>query len=211
MHRLTQAILRDRLTPGQAAAARARSEAILAASHPGDIADPATWPGWAQLMPHLMVADLAATDSPGLRWLACDACYYLLVRGNTRVLHDFGSGLRQLWRDRLGDDHEHMREIANSLAQALVLMGRYAEARDLDQDTLDRNRRILGEDHLNTLGAANSLVHDLLLLEEVQAARDLDQDTLDRRRRILGEDHPDTLISANNLAADQHALDVAPL
>ena len=44
MHRLTQAILRDRLTPAQAAAARARTEAILAASDPGDQDDPATWP-----------------------------------------------------------------------------------------------------------------------------------------------------------------------
>ena len=74
MHRLTQAILRDRLTPDQAAATRTRTEAILAASNPGDPANPATWPRWARLMPHLLAADLAATDSPALRQLACDAC-----------------------------------------------------------------------------------------------------------------------------------------
>ena len=44
MHRLTQAILRDRLTPAQAAAARTCTEAMLAASNPGDPANPATWP-----------------------------------------------------------------------------------------------------------------------------------------------------------------------
>ena len=68
MHRLTQAILRDRLPPDQAAATRACTEAILAASNPGDPADPATWPRWARLMPHLLAADLAATDNPALRW-----------------------------------------------------------------------------------------------------------------------------------------------
>ena len=36
MHRLTQAILRDRLTASQAAATRACAEAILAAADPGD-------------------------------------------------------------------------------------------------------------------------------------------------------------------------------
>ena len=36
MHRLTQAILRDRLTPEQAAATRACAEAILAAADPRD-------------------------------------------------------------------------------------------------------------------------------------------------------------------------------
>jgi hypothetical protein len=79
MHRLTQAILRDRLTPEQAAATRARTEAILAASNPSDPTNPGTWPRWARLMPHLLAADLAATDSPALRQLACDACAYLLA------------------------------------------------------------------------------------------------------------------------------------
>ena len=79
-------------------------------------------------------------------------------------------------------------------------------ARDLDQDTLDRRRRVLGEDHPDTLASANNLAVDLRELGEVQAARDLDQDTLDRCRRVLGEDHPDTLRSANNLAADLREL-----
>ena len=65
MHRLTQAILRDRLTPAQAAATRECAEAILAAGDPGDPANPATWPRWAQLMPHLLAADLAAAEQPG--------------------------------------------------------------------------------------------------------------------------------------------------
>ena len=30
-------------------------------------------------MPHLLAADLAATGSPGLRWMACNACWYLLA------------------------------------------------------------------------------------------------------------------------------------
>ena len=79
-------------------------------------------------------------------------------------------------------------------------------ARDLDQDTLDRRRRILGHDHPDTLNSAHNLAIDLRALGEVQAARDLDQDTLDRRRRILGHDHPDTLNSAHNLAIDLRAL-----
>ena len=71
MHRLTQAILRDRLTPAGAAATRKCTEAILAASNPGDPPNPVTWPRWARLMPHVLAADLAATDSPALRELAC--------------------------------------------------------------------------------------------------------------------------------------------
>ena len=39
-------------------------------------------------------------------------------------------------------------------------------ARDLDQDTLDRRRRVLGEDHPSTLVSANNLALDLRALGE---------------------------------------------
>src|SRR5262249_29252315 len=93
MHRLTQAILRDRLPPGQAAAARGRAEAILAASRPRSVDDPATWPEWAWLMPHLLASDVAATENRGLRKLACGACLYLVARGDARAARDLGNRL----------------------------------------------------------------------------------------------------------------------
>ncbi len=206
MHRLTQAILRDRLTPAQAAGARDRSEAILAASHPRDPDNPVTWPRWAVLMPHLLAADLAAAGNHDLRWMACNACYYLVARGDTRTGLDLARHLRQHWRDRLGSDNHHVLTTADYVALALRAMGHYAEARDLDQDTLDRRHRALGENDPRTLATAIYLAGDLRALGEVQAARDLDQDTLDRRRRALGENDPRTLATANNLAIDLRAL-----
>ena len=117
LHRLTQAILRDRLTAEQAAATRACSEAVLAAADPGDPANPVTWPRWARLMPHLLAADLA--DSPVLRQVARNECWYLLTRGDTRTGHDLAADFRQHWRDQLGDDHEHTLKAATYLAWAL--------------------------------------------------------------------------------------------
>jgi tetratricopeptide (TPR) repeat protein len=206
MHRLTQAILRDRLTPDQAAAIREHAEAILATSNPADPENPATWPQWARLMPHLLAADLATTDSPGLRQLACDACDYLMARGDTGAAHDLAADLHQQWRERLGGDHEHTLAIAHGLSWALQVMGRYTEARDLAQDTLNRSRGVLGEDHLITLATAHGLTVDLRSLGDLQAAHDLAQDTLDRYRRVLDDDHPRTLSCASNLAADLYLL-----
>jgi tetratricopeptide (TPR) repeat protein len=199
MHRLTQAILRDRLTAGEAAAVRASAEAILAAADPRDPANPVTWPRWAQLMPHLLAADPAASGSRGLRWMACNACWYLLARGDTRTAHDLAATLHERWRGRLGDDDENTRAAANYLAWALRNMGRYAEARELDEDTLALYRRVLGEDHHNTQASASNLAIDLRNLGEFQAARELDEASLARRRRVLGDDHPNTLISASSL------------
>ena len=202
LHRLTQAILRDRLTPEQAAATRGCSEAILAAANPRGTNNPVSWPRWAQLMPHLLAADLAATERPALRGMANDACQYLLARGDTRTAHVLAVGLHQHWRDRRGDDHENTLTVTHYLAWALRDMGRYAEARELDDDTLARYRRVLGDDHPDTLGSASSLAFDLSNLGEHQAARELDEDTLARYRRVLGDDHPYTLTSATALAHD---------
>ncbi len=200
LHRLTQAILRDRLTPDQAVVICGCSEAILAAADPGDMSNPVSWPRWAQLMPHLLAADPAATERPGLRWMACNACWYLLARGDTRTARDLAAGLHQQWRDRLGDDHENTLTAAHYLSWALRDMGRYVEACELDEDSLARSRRVLGDDHPDTLASANDLAADLRGLGEHQAARELDEDTLARCRRVLGDDHPSTLASASNLA-----------
>ena len=133
---------------------------------------------------------------------------YLMARGDTcTAARDLATHLRQYWRDQvLGDDHKDTRAAATYVAWALRAMGRCAEARDLDEDILARERSLLGDDHPDTLTSANNLAIDLCNLGEYQAARALDEDTLARCRRVLGEDHPSTLGSAGHLAADLRAL-----
>jgi DNA-binding XRE family transcriptional regulator len=206
MHRLTQAILRDRLTPARASAARRCTEAVLAASDPGAPPDPGTWNRWARLMPHLLAADLAGTGNPALRELVRRACWYLIERGEARAAQELMGDLREQWRDRLGADHQHTLMAAHYLAWALWELGRYAESRDLNRDTLERRRRVLGADHPDALNSAHNLAMDLRALGAAQAACDLDRQTLDRYRRSQGHDHLATLRSASALAADLRAL-----
>jgi hypothetical protein len=151
LHQLTQAILCDQLTHSQAAAIRARAEAVLAANRPGNPDDPANWPAWAALLPHLLAADPATTANAALRNLAGDAPWYLLRRGDTGSGHDLALRLYQQWRKRLGPGDKHSLSAANSLAEALRQMGRYADARRLDEDTLAQFRNVFGDDHPHTL------------------------------------------------------------
>jgi len=67
------------------------------------------------------------------------------------------------------------------------MLGEVWAARELDEDTLARCRRVLGEDHPDTLNSATSLAADLRMLGEVRGARELDEDTVARRRRLQGE------------------------
>ncbi len=205
LHRLTQAIVRDRLGPEQATT-RARAEALLAAYDPGSADDPAAWPRWARLLPHLLALDPAATTSPSLCEQANNAAWYLLKRGDIRLGLELAERLYQQWRTRLGGDDPATLRAATSVAEALYRLGRYAAARELNEDILTRRRRLHGDDHLQTLDSANNLAANLAALGDHQAARELDEDTLTRRRRVLGDDHPNTLASASNLAIRLAAL-----
>jgi hypothetical protein len=67
------------------------------------------------------------------------------------------SDLHQQWRGRLGQDHEHTLMAAHYHAWARLELGRYAEARVLNQGTYERRRRVLGEGHPDTLSSARDL------------------------------------------------------
>ncbi len=84
LHRLTQAILRDQLSNAHAAAYRRYAQALLVAADPGAEQDPARWPGWARILPHLLATDPATSSSPDFRDLACRALWYLWYRGDNR-------------------------------------------------------------------------------------------------------------------------------
>jgi hypothetical protein len=57
----------------------------------------------------------------------------------------------------LGADHPSTLISATSLAADLYMLGEVQAARDLEQDTLDRRRRVLGADHPDTITSASNL------------------------------------------------------
>ncbi|MEU6367393.1 FxSxx-COOH system tetratricopeptide repeat protein [Streptomyces sp. NPDC046931] len=200
LHRLTQRVLRDQLTPHQRQQAGRDAEALLTAADPGYVGQPSTWPAWRTLLPHLLAVDPALITSETGRNIVRNACWYLLDRGQARTARDRLQQLYDTWSRQLGPDHEGTLWTAQYLARAYNNTQDHARARALDEDTLQRRRRLLGEDHRDTLATASNLSNHLAALGETEEARALAEDTLTRRRRVLGEDHPNTLGAASNLA-----------
>jgi hypothetical protein len=205
VHRLVQAILGDRPinTSGEddmTTVARRLLCATLAAD-PWD--NPASWPAWRQLLPHVLAvtvtargAELGSVDVP---WLLGRAASYLRTRGEPGPARELFERAHQLYRDMLGEDHPDTLTASNNLAANLRALGEHEQARQLNEDTLTHRRRVLGDDHPFTLLSATSLAIDLRNLGEHQRARQLQEASLARCRRVLGDDHPDTLWSAGNL------------
>jgi hypothetical protein len=74
----------------------------------------------------------------------------------------------------LGEDHPDTLLSANNLAVDLRALGEFERARQLDEDTLTRYRRVLGEDHPDTLRSASNLAIGLAELREYERARELE-------------------------------------
>ncbi|MGH3770589.1 MAG: FxSxx-COOH system tetratricopeptide repeat protein [Pseudonocardiaceae bacterium] len=212
VHRLVQAVLRDSpiCTPdGDDMTVVARR--LLHDAVPADPwNNPASWPAWRQLLPHVLaVTDPARGADPDhndLPWLLDRAATYLVTRGEPRPARALFERVYQLNRDLLGDDHPDTLNSVSNLANDLRELGEHQRARQLDEDTLTRRRRVLGDDHPHTLNSAHNLALNLRELGEHHKARQLDADTLTRYRRVLGDDHPHTLGSAHNLAGDLREL-----
>jgi hypothetical protein len=63
----------------------------------------------------------------------------------------------------VGHDHPETLETASNLAADLRKLGDYQGARELDEDTLERRRRVLGPDHPHTRSSERGLAADLRL------------------------------------------------
>ncbi|MFF1297539.1 MULTISPECIES: FxSxx-COOH system tetratricopeptide repeat protein [unclassified Streptomyces] len=198
--RLTQAVLRDQLTPESRALAARHASALLATAYPGQAADPETWPHWPALLPHLLAIGPADLTTPLARFAACEACWYLLDRGDTRTALARLQDLHRDWEQRLGADIEDTVWAAAYLARAYADTGELSEAHRLESGTLHRHQTQLGPDHPGALRAAGNLTLRLTALGNTTDARAVAVQTLETQRRLLGEEHPDTLITAGNLA-----------
>ncbi|WP_059008331.1 FxSxx-COOH system tetratricopeptide repeat protein [Streptomyces specialis] len=200
VHRLTQAVVRDQLSPAERADASLAAETLLTAALPGDPADPPTWAAWSDVIPHLLAVDVAALATEEGRSAVRDACWYLMDRGNAHTALPRLEQAHAVWLRQLGPDHPDTLWAAHHLARACGDTGDHARARDLDEDTLARRRRVLGPGHPYTLRSADNLAIRLGDLGDVEAARALAEETFEQWRAAFGQDDPDTLGTAGNLA-----------
>ncbi|WP_410625618.1 FxSxx-COOH system tetratricopeptide repeat protein [Amycolatopsis sp. cmx-8-4] len=210
VHRLVQSVVRALLTVQEQLRTRLMAGELLASSSPGNPDNPADWPAYAVLTPHVQAlantADVHSTLPPSCRELLLKVLHYLHASAQYSTARDLAEHTFHAWRQLLGANDLDTLWAAQYLGATLRASGEHEKARVLNDDTFARRRRILGPDHPDTLRSANNLAFNLSFLGEYKEARVLNDDTFARRRRILGPDHPDTLRSANSLAFNLSSL-----
>jgi tetratricopeptide (TPR) repeat protein len=219
VHRLLQAVVRDRLTIEQLDAVRRDAHRVLAAARPTDEAavdDPKQWPRYDQIWPHLDPTDMIHSAEPKAWEVLVDRVRYLWQNGELANGRVFGRAVDKIWEARIhegldgGADIRPLRlrqlRLRYNLANILRSEGSFRAARELDEATLAERRALLGPNDPHTLMAASVLAADLRAFGEYQKALEMDRATYASFEDRFGSTHPRVLSIANNLAVDHRLL-----
>lgn len=98
----------------------------------------------------------------------------------------------------LGDDHPDTLAAAAAFARALVRLGRYGEALEVEEALVERAQRALGEDDLTTLMYQINLASTLGLTGAYELGYTHANTAWETLRARVGEIHPETLRAMNN-------------
>ncbi|MCM3882875.1 FxSxx-COOH system tetratricopeptide repeat protein [Frankia sp. R82] len=200
MHRLVQAVLVNRMTPQQQGTMRHGAHVMLAASDPNDPFNPALWPVYADLYPHLVASNTERCEDPRVRQVLLNLCDYLWAWGDHEGSVEFGRRVYDAWRAGFGDEDPYTLQIGLRFGWGLVAVGRYAEAAEVNQRTYELSTRINGPDAEMTNELMGNVGADLRWRGEFAAALEIAQDAHARARRAFGSDDPQTLSTAHNVA-----------
>ena len=210
VHRLVQAVVRDRMDPEQLAAVRENVHEMLAYARPQrDVNDPDTWSRYRLIWPHLVPSQAVSSQAEHVRQLFIDRVQYLFVHHDLDRGWEEAASIEAAWEEMLASDrerafteplHGQLLRLRFNVANILRDLGRFLEAKALDEAVLSEQRERLGADHPFTLMTAGSLAADFRALGRYREALSLDQLTYRAWTELYGEDYERTLAAARNLA-----------
>ncbi|GIH23141.1 hypothetical protein Aph01nite_14510 [Acrocarpospora phusangensis] len=202
VHRLVQAVLRDRMDDDERERTVHDVHRILLGARPreGDTDDARNWPRYDEIWPHLAPSNADSCDEEETRQLLIDRVRYLWKRGEFDRALALGQRLEERWISKLGTYDRQTLHLRFQMANVMRSQGRYQEACDLDSAVLADQREKLDDPHPHTLMTAAGLAADLRALGQLQESLRMERESLAQTRELFLDDHPRTLMAANNLA-----------
>jgi hypothetical protein len=198
-HPLVRDAVRDQLGPAEAVCRR-YAGMLVAAALPDDVQDPATWPRWVALAPHLLAAGPGHSTDTAVRAGAYRLVASLLRRAAPAAALSLVADLHGCWRELLGPEHPDTLRAAVTHAATLLALGRLRAAREITGGVLPVCLEVLGDHHPDTLRGLAVAASVTAGLGDPARGRDLHRTVLAGRLAAFGPDHPDTLGSGRDLA-----------
>jgi tetratricopeptide (TPR) repeat protein len=206
LHRMVHGIVRVNMSDADLTAYRDVARTALAAADPRRPEDPASWPQYATVTPHL--AESGALDSTveEVQELVLNCLRYLYLSGEYTAGIQLGERTVEAWRGLLDPEDDRNWDLNHHYTNLLRPVGAYARTEELNRRAVDHLRVRRGVDDLLHLRAAGGLAADLRGMGRYQEAFEVSAGVLDGYRRVLGDDSVPTLLAMNNVSISQRLL-----
>jgi Tfp pilus assembly protein PilF len=203
VHRLVQAVVRDRLEDAERQAWAAAAVGLLDARFPLDSDDVRTWPVCAQLLTHALQAahwaeEFAAAPEVTGRLLN-QAGLYLRGRAEFTSARALLERALRIGEAALGAQHPTVATRLNNLGLVLQDLGDFVGARALFERALRIDEAVYGPDHPEVGTDANNFGGVLQAQGDFAGARALLERALRISEAAFGIEHPTVAIRLNNL------------
>ena len=203
VHRLVQAVVRDRLEDAERQAWAAAAVGLLNTQFPFDSNDVRTWPACARLLAHALQAAhwaeaFAAAPEVTARLLN-QAGLYLRGRAEFTGARALFERALRIGEAALGAEHPTVATCANNLGGVLRAQGDFAGARALFERALRIDEAMLGAEHSTVAIRLNNLAGVLRAQGDFADARALYERALRIGEATLGAEHPMVATRLNNL------------
>jgi tetratricopeptide (TPR) repeat protein len=211
VHRLVQAVTRDRLTEKVWRMWAETAVRLMDGAFPFESYDVLTWPKCARLLPHA----LAAAGHAEALEVALEATGHLLNQAGLylRERAEFAEAKAAFERALtiveaiFGPDHLEVATRVNNLGGVLHDMGDLDKARAAYERALAIDKATFGPDHPNVARDVNNLGSVLQGLGDLAGARTAYQRALAIDKAAFGPDHPNVARDINNLGGVLKNLD----
>jgi hypothetical protein len=212
VHQVVQEVVRQRMSEADLAAARRDVHQILISVRPhGDVDDPGMWPAYRMIWPHLTPSQAHRSAKPQVRDLLVDRVRYLRQRDDLERGRRRAEEIQRAWLAMLAESQgaaasnvlrQQLYRLQFNLAIILRDLGRYEDARVLDEEVLRGQEALLGPDHQHTLQTRSNLAADLRALGDYREALKYDLETYQswEENSGFGDEYYGMLNAANNLA-----------
>ncbi|MFE6287368.1 FxSxx-COOH system tetratricopeptide repeat protein [Streptomyces sp. NPDC057877] len=178
----------------------------LAGAAPRRPTDPAQWPAFAEIVPHLKYAEVLDSQDPAVHRLVFNCLRYMYLSGEYEAGITLGERAMKAWRDWYGDTHPRIWELTHHYTNLTRAVGDYVRTEALDRAAVDHLREERGPLDLDHLRAASGLGADLRGLARYDEALLVSLWTLAAYRDVLGDRDARTLNAQNNVAASLRLL-----
>ncbi len=205
LHRLVQAVIRDRLSAEEQAVNRGHVHEVLAAANPKDpdaMDATVSWDRYAELHQHLVASGALESPVPAVRQLVIDMVRYLWMVKDYQGGLDLAEEALERWRALAGDRPDDLTTLwlRVSLGNILRSQAKYEEAYRTDSEVYQALVAAVTPDHPYAITALSSRAGDLRGLGRYDEARRDDEESLALATRSLGENNWRTVNSVNNLS-----------